>query len=113
MDFGSMIPVERVLNFWSRAGKWLKGLFKKTPCPTRQVDLTLDKHAARSLMKRGWTEAQIQEAVEKGKAYPAVDKTAGGAPATRYIHPTTGKSVVVNNETGKVIHLGGEGFKYE
>jgi hypothetical protein len=83
------------------------------PRPPRKVDLNLDEHAARSLAKRNWTKEQIQETVEKGMAYPAMDKTAEGAAATRYVHPTTGKSVVVNNETGKVIHLGGEGFKYE
>jgi Colicin E5 ribonuclease domain len=73
----------------------------------------LDAHARKSMAKRGWTEEEIQEAAETGEAHPAVDKTAGDTPATRYVHPVTGKSVVVNNQTGRVIHVGGEGFKYD
>jgi RHS repeat-associated protein len=73
----------------------------------------LDQHAINSMIKRGWTKQQITEAYQEGHARPAIDKTAGGAPATRYVHPETGKSVVINDQTGKVIHLGGEGFKYD
>ena len=32
--------------------------------------------------------------------------------ATRYVHPETGRSVVIDNVTGEVIHVGGDGFKY-
>ena len=32
-------------------------------------------------------------------------------PATRYVHPTTDKSVV-DNKAGEIFHVGGEGFKY-
>ena len=32
--------------------------------------------------------------------------------ATRYVHPTTGKSVVVDDVTREVLHVGGPGFKY-
>ena len=72
----------------------------------------LSQHIQNSMQKRGWTESQIVEAVEKGKKYPAIDKTQGGQPATRYVHPETGKSVVINNTTGEIIHVGGEGFRY-
>lgn len=34
-------------------------------------------------------------------------------PATRYVHPKTGKSVVVDNRTGEIFHVGGKGFKYD
>jgi hypothetical protein len=34
-------------------------------------------------------------------------------PATRYMHPTTGKSVVVDNASGDIFHVGGEGFLYD
>ena len=76
------------------------------------INPTLDEHAIQSMQKRGMTYKQIQEAVQYGDAYSAIDKTAGGQPATRYVHPQTGRSVVINNQTGKVIHVGGEGFKY-
>lgn len=72
----------------------------------------MDQHAVNSMLKRGWTEEEIVNALNNGKSYPAVDKTAGGASATRYVNPDTGKSVVVNDDTGKIIHLGGEDFKY-
>lgn len=59
---------------------------------------------------RMWTKEQILEAYEHGDAFPAIDMTAGGAPATRFVHPTTGKFVVINNETGNIVQVGGEGF---
>jgi hypothetical protein len=37
---------------------------------------------------------------------------ANGNSATRYIHPVTGQSVVVDNVTGNVVHVGGPGFQY-
>lgn len=60
------------------------------------------------MKKRGWTEKEIQEAANT-KGIPAVGKN---GPATRYVHPVTGKSIVVDNATGEVFHVGGEGFKY-
>jgi hypothetical protein len=36
-----------------------------------------------------------------------------GNTATRYVHPETGRSVVVDDETKEVIHVGGDGFKYD
>jgi len=53
----------------------------------------------------------IKEAFEKGESVPAINKATGG-PATRYIHPETGQSVVIDNATGEVIHVGGTGFKH-
>jgi hypothetical protein len=35
-----------------------------------------------------------------------------GNAATRYVHPETGRSVVVDDETREVIHVGGAAFKY-
>ena len=72
----------------------------------------LDSHALNSMAKRGWSPAEITEAYTSGQQFPATDLTAGGAPATRYVHPVTGNSVVINNATGRVIHVGGPGFKY-
>ena len=41
----------------------------------------------------------------------AVNK-ANGNPATRYVNPDTGQSVVIDDVTGQLIHVGGPGFKY-
>ena len=65
----------------------------------------------KQMARRNWTESQIEEAVSRGQQYPATNY-ANGNPATRYVHPTTGQSVVVDNVTGRVIHVGGPGFKY-
>jgi hypothetical protein len=35
-----------------------------------------------------------------------------GNVATTYVHPETGRSVVVEDETSEVIHVGGDAFKY-
>ena len=60
---------------------------------------------------RGWSDEQIEEAVERGDRFPATNNQSG-APATRYVHPDTGRSVVIDNKTGGIIHVGGDGFKY-
>lgn len=31
----------------------------------------------------------------------------------RYESPTTGKSIVIDNKTNEIFHVGGEGFKYD
>jgi len=64
------------------------------------------------MKQRGWTEQQIDEAIFKGESYPAPNNINPNNGATRYVHPTTGRSVVVDNATGKILHVGGDGFKY-
>jgi hypothetical protein len=49
--------------------------------------------------------------MSSGSQFRAVNKATGN-PATRYVHPTTGQSVIVDNVTGEVIHVGGPGFRY-
>jgi hypothetical protein len=71
----------------------------------------LSAKTLKDLAKRGWTTAQIEEAVRWGQRIRAVNKATGN-PATRYVHPTTGQSVVVDDVTNEVIHLGGPGFQY-
>lgn len=63
------------------------------------------------LAKRGWTTEAIDDAVQSGKQVRAVNKATGN-PATRYVHLNTGQSVVIDDVTGQVIHVGGPGFKY-
>jgi predicted RNA binding protein YcfA (HicA-like mRNA interferase family) len=60
------------------------------------------------MARRGWTEAQIVEALQT-LGIPARGKK---GPATRYVHPRTGRSVVVDDATGEVFHVGGDGFEY-
>lgn len=60
---------------------------------------------------RGWTSADIDVARESGQRLPAVNRETGAA-ATRYIHPETGRSVVIENVSGEVIHVGGDDFIY-
>lgn len=65
----------------------------------------------RQMAARGWTLDQIREARERGESRPAVNHETGQA-ATRYIHPETGRSVVIEDVSGDVIHVGGDGFIY-
>jgi len=64
------------------------------------------------MAKRGWTKDQITEAVTRGHSYNAVNMVNKSNPATRYVHPTTGQSVVIDNITKEILHIGGPGFKY-
>jgi hypothetical protein len=78
---------------------------------------TLDKnHSAQQwqnrMRRRGWTLAQITEANQSGLPFPAPNLVNPGNSATRYLHPMTGRSVVVDDLTREVIHVGGDGFLY-
>ncbi len=64
------------------------------------------------MVQRGWTLDQIAEAIQNGQRFSAANKVNPDNPATRHVHPTTGRSVVVDNVTGEVIHVGGDGFIY-
>lgn len=67
---------------------------------------------ANRMESRGWTEDQITEAIKLGKQYKAPNNVTPGNTATRYVHPQTGRSVVIDDITKEVIHIGGDGFKY-
>jgi hypothetical protein len=64
------------------------------------------------MQKRGWTPAQLTEAIQAGQPFPAPNLVNPGHSATRYVHPTMGRSVVVDDATSEVIHVGGDGFLY-
>lgn len=66
---------------------------------------------ALQMERREWTDDQIDEAVERGKRFAATNNMTGGS-ATRYVHPRTGRSVVIDDETNGVIMVGGDGFKF-
>ena len=61
------------------------------------------------MRKRGWTEQRIIEALQT----IGIPTNGKKGPATRYVHPVNGKSVIVDNASGEIFHLGGEGFKYD
>jgi RHS repeat-associated protein len=65
------------------------------------------------MQNRGWTPDQIDEAIAKGRRFPAKNNINPSNTATRYINPTTGRSVVLDDATGEVIHVGGDGFGYD
>ncbi|MCL6505378.1 MAG: hypothetical protein K6T86_22110 [Pirellulales bacterium] len=64
------------------------------------------------MAQRGWTPQQISEAIANGQRFPATNNVNPGNAATRYVRPTTGRSVITDNVTGEVIHVGGDGFLY-
>jgi hypothetical protein len=64
------------------------------------------------MQHRGWTPDQITEAIQNGPQFAAVNNVNPGNAAIRYMHPITGRSVVVDNVTQEVIHVGGDGFLY-
>jgi Flp pilus assembly protein CpaB len=65
----------------------------------------------RQMAARGWTDDEIAEAVASGVRVATADRETD-RPATRYIHPMTGRSVVIEDESGEIIHVGGDGFIY-
>jgi hypothetical protein len=82
------------------ASKWLLGASKT------------EAKWASQMAKRGWTPEMITEALTKGKSYNAINLINKANSATRYVHPTTGQSVIIDDMTREVIHVGGPGFKY-
>lgn len=83
-----------------RAAKWIMGN-NKTPVKW-----------ANRMAKRGWTEQQITEAIQGGRSFPAQNAVNAGNGATRYVHPSTGRSVVIDDVTNEIIHVGGNGYVY-
>jgi hypothetical protein len=96
----SLAKAATAVDATKEGSSWVYGAFK-----------TESKWAGQ-LSKRGWTAEQITEAVTKGKSFDAVNMVNKANSATRYVHPTTGKSVVIDNVTKELLHVGGEGFKY-
>ncbi|HEX5446465.1 MAG TPA: hypothetical protein VFW87_21790 [Pirellulales bacterium] len=67
---------------------------------------------ADKMARRGWTALQISEAIQQGQRFRAVNNVNPTNGATRYVHPATSRSVVIDNVTNEVIHVGGDGFVY-
>ncbi|HEY1628323.1 MAG TPA: hypothetical protein VGF52_00610, partial [Tepidisphaeraceae bacterium] len=63
----------------------------------------------RQMDRRGWTDQQIREAL----ATQPLPGTGKRGPAMRYIHPTTGRTLLVDASSGEIFHVGGERFRYD
>ena len=85
-----------------------KEVIQKVVKKSFDIQFNNDKKLKKQMRKRGWTYEQIKEALNT-KGVPAQGKKNA---ATRYIHPKTGKSVVVDNKTGEIFHIGKDGFGY-
>ena len=67
---------------------------------------------ANQMESRGWTASQITEAIRNGERFPAENFVNKGNSATRYVHPETGRSVVVDNITHEALQVGGDNFRW-
>lgn len=83
-------------------------------------DSIRDMHSIKSMRKplRNWSRAEIDDTIANGKAQRTSDWTQGrgpknAAPATRFKNRTTGKTVTVNNQTGKIVQLSARNFRYD
>jgi membrane carboxypeptidase/penicillin-binding protein len=74
------------------------------------VDIeNLSNKIVRQMNSRGWTKQEILDTVREGDAYPVTNKATGG-PATEYVSRSTGKFVVIDNNTGQVIQVSKAGY---
>ena len=60
---------------------------------------------------RQWPD-EITETIQRGQKLAATNNVNPGNAAMRFVHPTTGRSVVLDEATGEVIHFGGDGYVY-
>jgi hypothetical protein len=63
------------------------------------------------ITERKWTHSEIEEAVKYGERIDAINFETKG-PATRYVNPETGKSVVIDNTTNQILQVGRDDFKH-
>lgn len=75
------------------------------------VGLNIGPKVARQMKGRDWTESAISEAIQHGRQVPTRNFKTGTA-AIRYVHPTTGRSVVVDVDSDEVIQVGDYGFQF-
>lgn len=67
---------------------------------------------ANQMNNRGWTVLQIDEAILLGEQFPAINRVNPNNSATRFVHPVTGRSVVMDDVTFEILHIGGDGYGY-
>ena len=54
------------------------------------------------MRKGGWTEERVFEALKTN----GIEATGKLNSATRYVHPNTGKSIIIDNKTRELFHAG-------
>jgi RHS repeat-associated protein len=59
----------------------------------------------RDMVRRGFTKQEILDTIQNADAYAVTNKETGG-PATEYVSKATGKFVVVDDATGRVLQVG-------
>jgi hypothetical protein len=96
-------------------GKAHGGIWVHNTCPGGKPRPDINGMSQKNINRmnsRGWDHQQINEAFDQGTQEPAVDLEFQ-QPATRYLHPSTGKSLTVNDLTGRIVMLGDKLFKYD
>jgi len=68
---------------------------------------------ANRLARGGWTADAITRAINSGARHRAINMVNPGNGATRYVHPETGASVVRDDVTGEILHVGRPGMQYD
>jgi hypothetical protein len=99
---GYRLAPQTARNYSNYGGEFLDDAIRS---PVVRPDLgNLSPKIQLQMGSRGWTPDLIDEAVLQGRGYSAVNKLGGAnTPATRYVHPRTGQSVVIDNASGEVI----------
>ncbi|NUN04477.1 MAG: hypothetical protein HUU57_01835, partial [Bdellovibrio sp.] len=82
------------------------GIFPTSNCPN--VNPTLSPKIQSQMQQRNWDVEKINQAIST----PGIPATGKNGPATRYVNPGTGQSIVIDNATGEIFHVGGPGYKY-
>jgi hypothetical protein len=93
---------------WTGIGTDGTGSVQHTKTPRGAI---IDRKIMKDMTKRNWTTKQIDDAIKHGHRINA-QNMANGVDSTRYVNPNTKKSVVIENNTGKIIHVGDKEFKY-
>ncbi|MFN2533029.1 MAG: hypothetical protein ABR555_17225 [Pyrinomonadaceae bacterium] len=78
----------------------------------RRKNFTRFPEIIRQAATRAWTKKMVEDAVSVGQKFPAINKLRTGAAATRYVHPTTGQSVVIDDITNEIKHIDAQRFRY-
>ena len=75
-------------------------------CPN--ISSTISPKIQSQMNQRGWNTEMINNAIST----PGIPATGKLGPATRFVDPGTGQSIIIDNSTGQIFHVGGPGYKY-
>jgi hypothetical protein len=62
------------------------------------------------MARGGWTKQQILDTIQHGRAFGVINKATGGA-AIEYLNPSTGRFVVVDATTGRILQISRSGMQ--